>query len=102
MTLQQSVLDAILTLEDAVQTRWIHRAIVLCPDEGQCEPASKVLAGMDYMVETIIYDDIRTEEYELSIDRLRNGFSKVLVTTEEVFRIIQEIEDPPLYFDIIV
>lgn len=102
MSIQQPVLDAIMSLEDAVHTQWINRALILCPDGEQCHLASKMLSDMDYMVETITQDDMSSKNYERAIGRLRNGLSRVLVTVPAVFKIIQELGISPLYFDIIL
>lgn len=104
MTIQQSVLNAILNLEEIYQSKWIHRSLILCPDELQCITAGKILASMDHMVEIITQNDIDNERdsYIKSIQRLRDGLSKVLVTTREVMIIIQTLEQDPLYFDIVL
>lgn len=104
MTIQQSVLNAILNLEEIYQSRWIHRSLILCPDEFQCMTAAKILASMDHMVEIITQNEIDNERdnYIKSIQRLRDGLSKVLVTTREVLSMIQKLEQDPLYFDVVL
>jgi hypothetical protein len=91
MTIEHSVLNAILSLEEAVQSKWINRSLILCPDESQCVTAGNILTAMDHMVEVITQKEIDSERdnYIKSIERLRNGLSRVLVTTREVLKTIQ-------------
>lgn len=104
MAIAQSVVNSIMCLEDVVRNRWIHRTLILCPDEEQCIYAERVLTSLDYMVETILMDDIFSERgsYYSSIERLRQGLSKVLVTTPDVITYIQKNADTRLGFDVIL
>lgn len=104
MTIKQSVLDAIITLENMVQTRWIRRIMLICPDDKQCVTASNILSSMNYMVETILFEDIdkKTDKYKISIDRLEKGLSNVLVTTGNVSRMIQKRDNNSLKFDVVL
>ncbi len=104
MTIAQSVVSSIMSLEEIVRTRWIHRALILCPDDNQCESACRVLESLDYMVEMILCDDITNDRkgYYTSIARLRKNLSKVLVTTPEALSVIQKDVDTSLYFDVVL
>lgn len=104
MTIQQSVINSVLSLENAVQNRWIKRALILCSDENQCIGAGRILTSMDHMVEVILSEHVTCDHntYHTSIHRLRNGLSKVLVTTADILSYIQKVEEEPLYFDIIL
>ena len=104
MTIQQSVMDSIIYLEEAIQTRWIKRALIICPDEQQCDFACTILTNLDYMVEKITMRDIdmNKEDYQISIYRLESGLSKVLVTTGDALKKIQMIEKDPMKFDVVL
>lgn len=104
MTIAQSVLHSIHCLEETLQKRWVTRALILCPDEAECSQAVRILTSLDHSVEMILYKDLETDRpiYYTSIERLRKGLSRVLVTTAEVLSIIQKLQDDPLYFDIIL
>lgn len=104
MTIATSVVNSIMCLEDIVRTRWIQRTLILCPDEEQCKHAKRILMSLDYMVEAILQDDVYSERgaYYSSIDRLRKGLSKVLVTTPEVMTIIQKNIETRITFDVIL
>jgi superfamily II DNA/RNA helicase len=104
MTIAQSVMGSIMTLEEIVGTRWVNRALILCPDDSQCESASRLLASLDYVVEKIVSDDITSERgfYYSSIHRLRKGLSRVLVTTPDVLSTIQKDVCTALDFDVVL
>jgi len=104
MAIAQSVVNSIMCLEDIVRNRWIHRILIICPDNEQCLYAQRVLTSLDYMVETILLDDVYSERgtYYSSIERLRKGLSKVLVTTADVLSVIQKSADTRLGFDVIL
>ena len=104
MTIATSVVNSIMCLEDIVRNRWIHRTLILCPDEEQCKHAQRVLTSLDYVVETILHEDVYSDRgaYYSSVERLRKGLSKVLVTTPEVMTIIQKNMDTRITFDVIL
>jgi superfamily II DNA/RNA helicase len=104
MAINQSVFDAISDLEELIQTRWIKRALIMCSNEEQCNVAYKILTNLDYTVEMIKMEDIDNERgcYATSIYRLQHSLSRVLVTTEDVFKKIQKLENNSLIFDVIL
>lgn len=104
MAIEPSVAHSIMVLEDVVQTRWIHRILFLCPDEEQCKEASRILSSLDYVVETILPSTVYEEREDLyySIDRLKKGLSKVLVTTPEMLSMIQKNQETQLRFDVVL
>lgn len=104
MTLSEKVIHSVMCLEEIVKTRWVNRALVMCPDEIQCLGASYLLRTMDYMVETVLMEHITEERssFYSSIERLRKGLSKVLVATPEVVSAIQKDIDTSLRFDVVL
>ena len=104
MTIAQSVVASIMNLEEIIRTRWVNRALILCPDDSQCENASRLLASLDYAVETIVSDDGTNDRrcYYSSVHRLRKGLSRVLVTTPDIFSMMQKDAETSLQFDIVL
>jgi hypothetical protein len=104
MTISHTVVNSIMCLEDIVRDRWVHLVLFLCPDESQCQYAARVLRSLDYVVETLVMEDIRGERgaFYSSIERLKKGMSKVLVTTEEVIGLIQNSNQTKLMFDVVL
>jgi hypothetical protein len=97
-------MKSIMQLEEIIHTKWVYRALILCENEQQCSGANYLLSSLDYMVETILPDDMTEERsnYYSSILRLRKGLSKVLVTTPEVLSAIQKDMDTQLHFDVVL
>jgi superfamily II DNA/RNA helicase len=91
-------------LEETVRTRLVNRALIMCPDNIQCSAVRHVLSLLDYSVEVIVLDDLYDErkQYYSSIERLRNGESRVLVTTPDTMSIIQKNMDTFLHFDVVL
>lgn len=104
MTISEQVIHSVMCLEEIFKTRWINRALIVCPDNVQCLGASYLLKTMDYTVETVLVDDITDERsnFYSSIERLRKGLSKVLVTTPETVSYIQKNLDTMLRFDVVL
>ena len=104
MTISQASINTIMILEETIRNRLINRALILCSDNIQCSDIRHVLSLLDYSVETIVLDDIYDERkhYYSSIERLRNGESKVLVTTPDAMSIIQKNMDTFLHFDVVL
>lgn len=111
MTVAYSVVNSIVCLEELVQTKWITRVLFICSDDSQCHNASRILTSLDYVVETIVLSDIEAADdedaddegfFHNSIERLRKGLSKVLVTTIDALKIIQQDSSTALQFDVVL
>jgi|LauGreSBDMM110SN_4_FD.fasta_scaffold38052_2 superfamily II DNA/RNA helicase len=104
MTISQASINTIMILEETIHTRWVNRVLILCSDNDQCNDIHHVLSLLDYSVELIVLNDVYDERkrYYSSIEKLRNGTSKVLVTTPDTMSIIQKNMDTFLHFDVVL
>ena len=104
MTISQASITSILWLEETIRTRFVRRVLILCPDTIQCDAIADILLSLDYTIEKITLENIYDErsDYYSSIERLRTGLSKVLVTTPETLSMIQKNMDTYLHFDVIL